>query len=265
MDSTKAVLDAILEAESDCCPPPSLVPREDVESMESEVQNDMKPVFALLVPLTPSEEPMVSSMGCAYDNIRLTENTGGSCGISFEESVNQGEVIDELGIGAEGSPHVSMCGSLTQGLLSQEDDSFSTRYNCSLEVKEVHEFSCSFCLQRFPSKYSLVMHVFIHIDGVQPPKHVCKSCGEVFPSNDSLNKHLKMSEGDKVLPADNDKTFDSSDDHENIIFLEGDRKLSIMVQTEKQSSSKECWKSSKKSFNDTLHTQTVTCVAEKPD
>ncbi|XP_047101391.1 uncharacterized protein LOC124720134 isoform X2 [Schistocerca piceifrons] len=134
MDSTKAVLDAILEAESDCCPPPSLVPREDVESMESEVQNDMKPVFALLVPLTPSEEPMVSSMGCAYDNIRLTENTGGSCGISFEESVNQGEVIDELGIGAEGSPHVSMCGSLTQGLLSQEDDSFSTRYNCSLEV-----------------------------------------------------------------------------------------------------------------------------------
>ncbi|XP_049770281.1 uncharacterized protein LOC126108943 isoform X2 [Schistocerca cancellata] len=102
--------------------------------MESEVQNDMKPVFALLVPLTPNEEPMVSSVGCAYDNTRWIENTGESCGISFEESVNQGEVIDEQGIGAEGSSHVSMCGGLTQRLLSQEDDSFSTRYNCSLEV-----------------------------------------------------------------------------------------------------------------------------------
>ncbi|XP_046983614.1 uncharacterized protein LOC124553730 isoform X4 [Schistocerca americana] len=71
-DSTKAVLDAILEAESDCCPPPSLVPREDVESMESEVQNDMKPVFALLVPLTPSEEPVLETYPQLEDYGKVT-------------------------------------------------------------------------------------------------------------------------------------------------------------------------------------------------
>ncbi|XP_049843468.1 uncharacterized protein LOC126295198 [Schistocerca gregaria] len=56
-NSVDALLDAILEAERECCPPPLLVHKKDLNPVEYEVvQNDTKPVTAVLVPLTPKKE-----------------------------------------------------------------------------------------------------------------------------------------------------------------------------------------------------------------
>ncbi|XP_049946697.1 zinc finger and SCAN domain-containing protein 26-like [Schistocerca serialis cubense] len=106
------------------------------------------------------------------------------------------------------------------------------------------------------------MHIFIHIDGVQAPAYVCKSCGEVLPTDDSLKEHLRMSEGDQALLAANNEKLECGDDHENNISLES-VKEEIVEQTEKQSSSKETRKTLRKSFSDICNTHTVTQVAEK--
>ncbi|XP_049945087.1 uncharacterized protein LOC126426972 isoform X4 [Schistocerca serialis cubense] len=49
-NSMDALLDAILEAESECCPPPLLVHKKD-----------LNPVTAVLVPLAPKKEPQEES------------------------------------------------------------------------------------------------------------------------------------------------------------------------------------------------------------
>ncbi|XP_047100843.1 zinc finger protein 222-like [Schistocerca piceifrons] len=107
------------------------------------------------------------------------QNNEGCC-ISFEEAVNEEVVHNELEIDADKSVHFAMIS--------------------------------------FPSKYQLLMHVFIHIDGVQPPIYICKSCGEVFPSNNKLIEHLEISNGDQDLTPVNNEEFDYSDCHKNFVL-----------------------------------------------
>ncbi|XP_049843195.1 zinc finger protein 59-like isoform X2 [Schistocerca gregaria] len=211
-----------------------------------------------------TENTVAASIRNASDSTSCIQSAGESCDISFQETLHQGVVNDELEIDAEKSTDFTVCGSYTKISISQEDSLFSMRCSHSIREKDFHRFNCNFCLKSFPSKYRLIMHVFNHIDGVQAPAYVCKSCGEVLPTDDCLKKHLIMSNGDQALSAANSEVFDCSDDHENNISLESVREGS-MEMTEKQSSSKESRKTLKKSFNDVYNTHTVTQAAEKPE
>ncbi|XP_049797031.1 zinc finger protein ZFP2-like isoform X2 [Schistocerca nitens] len=205
---------------------------------------------------------VAASLRNASDSLSLIQSAGDSCDISYQETLHQGVVDDKLEIDAEKSTDFSMSYNYTKIRTSQEDSLCGTRLSCSIREKEFHKFICSFCLQSFPSKYRLIMHIFIHIDGVQAPAYVCKSCGEVFPTDDCLKEHLRMSEGNQALSAANSEKLECSDDHENNISLECVRE-GIVELTEKQSSSKETRKTLKKCFNDIHNTGNVTQVAEK--
>ncbi|XP_049945723.1 zinc finger protein 253-like isoform X3 [Schistocerca serialis cubense] len=181
---------------------------------------------------------------------RLTQSTGGSCGILCEETYHHGLVKDKLVIDMKTSTHE--LGPNTEDVIIDKECSDATRYDCSTSEKEFHEYSCNFCLQSFPSKYRLIMHVFMHIGGTQPPLYVCKWCGEVFHSNVSLKKHLRMSDN-SVLPASNHEKYGDSDHHQSSIFLDSEREVSVTEHNE-QSSCKETSKSSKKSSNDRRYT-----------
>ncbi|XP_049797036.1 zinc finger protein 660-like isoform X2 [Schistocerca nitens] len=205
---------------------------------------------------------VAASLRNASDSLSLIQSAGDSCDISYQETLHQGVVDDKLEIDAEKSTDFSMSYNYTKIRTSQEDSLCGTRLSCSIREKEFHMFICSFCLQSFPSKYRLIIHIFIHIDGVQAPAYVCKSCGEVYPTDDCLKEHLRMSEGDQPLSAANSEKPECGDDHENNISLECVRE-GIVEQAEKKSSSKETKKTLKKSFNDIHNTGNVTKVAEK--
>ncbi|XP_049944471.1 zinc finger protein 98-like [Schistocerca serialis cubense] len=210
-----------------------------------------------------TENTVAASIRNTSDSTSFIQSSGESCDISFEETMHQGIVNNELEIDAEKSTDFTVCSSYTKISISQEDSLFSMRCSRSIREKEFHKFNCDFCLKSFPSKYRLIMHVFNHIDGVQAPAYVCKSCGEVLPTDDCLKKHLRMSEVDQALSAANSEIVDWSDDHENIISLEKVRE-GTMEQTEKQSSSKKSRKTFKKSLHDVCNTDNVTQAAEKP-
>ncbi|XP_049843458.1 zinc finger protein 99-like isoform X2 [Schistocerca gregaria] len=206
---------------------------------------------------------VAASLINASDSLSLIQSAGDSCDISYQETLHQGVVDDKLEIDAEKSTDFSMYHNYTKIWTSQDDSLCGVRIcSSSIREKEFHKFNCSFCLQSFPSKYRLIMHIFIHVDGVQAPAYVCKSCGEVFLTDDCLKEHLRMSEGDQALSAANSEKPECSDDHENNISLECVRQ-GIVEQTEKKSSSKETRKTLKKSFNDIHNTGNVTQAAEK--
>ncbi|XP_046983240.1 zinc finger protein 239-like [Schistocerca americana] len=100
------------------------------------------------------------------------------------------------------------------------------------------------------------MHIFIHIDGVQAPAFVCKSCGEVLPADDCLKEHLRVRECAQALSATNSEKLECSDDHENNISFECVQE-GIVEQTEEPPSYKVPRKTFKKSFNDICNTLTV--------
>ncbi|XP_047101147.1 zinc finger protein 723-like isoform X1 [Schistocerca piceifrons] len=205
---------------------------------------------------------VAASIRKASDSLSFIQSAGDSCDISYQETSHQGVVNDKLEIYAEKSTDFSVSHNYTKIQTSQEDGLCGTRLSCSIREKEFHKFNCSFCLQSFPSKYRLIMHVFIHIDGVQAPSYVCKSCGEVFPTDDCFKEHLRMREGDQALSATNSETLECSDDHENNISFECVQD-GIVEQTEEPPSYKVPRKTFKKSFNDICNTHTVKETEEK--
>ncbi|XP_047101777.1 zinc finger protein ZFP2-like isoform X2 [Schistocerca piceifrons] len=205
------------------------------------------------------EVSVATSTRYASNSSRLIQSTGGSCGISFEETVHHGLVKNELVRGGEKTEHE--CGSHTQELTMDDDSSLSTTYECSMRQKEFNVFSCNFCLQSFPSKYRLIMHVFMHIDGVQPPMYVCKCCGEVFQSNVNLKKHLRMGENCRLLTAGNHESG-CSGEHSNSVLLGSEPEDSPTEHTE-QSSHKESLKATKTFLNDTFNAR-MTYDSVKP-
>ncbi|XP_049946712.1 zinc finger protein 708-like isoform X1 [Schistocerca serialis cubense] len=197
-----------------------------------------------------TENIVAASERYASDSARLIHSTGGSCGTSCEETCHHGRVLDDLEIDREKSPREF--GRHKEGIMDKEC-SVATIYDCSMREKEFHVYSCNFCLQSFPSKYRLIMHVFMHIDGMQPPLYVCKWCGEVFHSNVSLKKHLRMSENYKDLTAANHEKYGFSDKHQSGIF--SDRVSEVPVTEHNELSSyKETWKASNRSSNDICNT-----------
>ncbi|XP_049944317.1 zinc finger protein 98-like [Schistocerca serialis cubense] len=168
--------------------------------------------------------------------------------------IHHGLVKNEMEVGREKS--TQECGIHAEKSTVNEDNSFGSRYHCGLGEKEFHIYVSNFCLQSFPSKYRLIMHVFMHIDGVQPPLYVCKWCGEVFYSNVSLKKHLRTSENYQVLTAGNHENYGCSDKHHSSIFLDGEPDVSVREHNE-HNSYKETWKASKKSPNDIYNTHTA--------
>ncbi|XP_049770042.1 zinc finger protein 429-like isoform X1 [Schistocerca cancellata] len=197
-----------------------------------------------------TEDIVETSTRYTYDSARLTQSTGGSCGILCEETYHHGLVQDKLVIDMKTS--TDELGPNTEDVIIDKECSDATRYDCSTREKEFHVYSCNFCLQSFPSKYRLIMHVFMHIDSTQPPLYVCKWCGEVFHSNVSLKKHLRMSEN-SVLPASNHEKYGDSDHHQSSIFLDSEPEVSVTEHNE-QSSCKETLKASKKSSNERRYT-----------
>ncbi|XP_049945446.1 zinc finger protein 239-like isoform X1 [Schistocerca serialis cubense] len=153
-------------------------------------------------------------------------------------------------------------GTNTDDVTIDKECSVATQYDCATREKELHVYICNFCQQSFPSKYRLTMHVFIHIDGIQPPLYVCKWCGEVLHSDVSLKKHLKMSEY-YVLTAGNHETYGYSDKHESSIFLNSDPVVSVAEYND-QPSYKETRKASKKS-SDMCNTQTANFAEKTSD
>ncbi|XP_049945477.1 zinc finger protein 492-like isoform X2 [Schistocerca serialis cubense] len=205
---------------------------------------------------------VAASIRNASDSLRFIQSAGDSCDISYQETLHQGVVNDKLEIYAEKSTDFSVSHNYTKIQTSQEDGLCGTRLSCSTRGKEFHKFNCSFCLQSFPSKYRLIMHIFIHIDGVQAPAFVCKSCGEVLPSDDCLKEHLRMMEGDQALSATNSEKLECSDDHENNISFDCVQE-GIVEQTAGPPSYKVPRKTFKKSFNDICNTHTVKQAEEK--
>ncbi|XP_047101438.1 zinc finger protein 724-like isoform X1 [Schistocerca piceifrons] len=207
---------------------------------------------------------VAASIRKSSDSLSFIQSAGDSCDISYQETLHQGVVNDKLERYAEKSTDGSVSHNCTKVQTSQEDGLCGTRLSCSIREKEFHKFNCSFCLQSFPSKYRLIMHIFIHIDGVQAPAFVCKSCGEVLPTDDCLKEHLRMREGDQALSATNSEKLECSDDHENNISLECVQE-GIVEQTEEPTSYKVPRKTFKKSFNDIRNTHTVKEAEEKLD
>ncbi|XP_049796654.1 zinc finger protein 729-like isoform X2 [Schistocerca nitens] len=198
-----------------------------------------------------SEHNVETSTRCASDSARFTQTTGGSCSISCEETCHHRLVQDELVIDMEKSTHGFSTN--TEDVTIDKECSVATQYDCSTREKELHVYSCNLCHQSFSSKYGLIMHVFMHIDGTQPPSYVCKWCGEVFHSNVVLKKHMRMSENCQVLTADSHEKYGHSDEHETTNLLDSEGEVSVTEHNE-QSSCKETWKDSKKPSNDMCNT-----------
>ncbi|XP_049770130.1 zinc finger protein 99-like isoform X2 [Schistocerca cancellata] len=194
-----------------------------------------------------TENIVETSTRYGSDSARLTQSTGGSCGVLCEENCHHRLVNDELVIDMEKSTHEF--GTDAEDGVIHEECSVATQYDCSMRKKELHVYSCNFCQQSFPSKYRLIMHVFMHIDGTQPPSYVCEWCGEVFHSNVSLKKHLRMGENYQNLTVGNHGKYGFSDEHQSIIFLDSEPEVSVAERNE-QSSYEETRKASKKSSND---------------
>ncbi|XP_049770056.1 zinc finger protein 99-like isoform X2 [Schistocerca cancellata] len=205
---------------------------------------------------------VAASIRNASDSLSFIQSAGDSCDISYQETLHQGVVNDKLEKDAEKSTDFSVSHNCTKVQTSQEDGLCGTRLSCSIREKELHKFNCSFCLQSFPSKYRLIMHIFIHIDGVQAPAFVCKSCGEVLPTDDCLKEHLRVREVDQTLSATNSEKLECSDDHENNISFECVQE-GIVEQTEEPPSYKVPRKTFKKSVNDICNTHTVKEAEEK--
>ncbi|XP_049843628.1 uncharacterized protein LOC126295260 isoform X6 [Schistocerca gregaria] len=136
-----------------------------------------------------------ADMHFARDEHRSTEIP------SFEESYLQNVSSGELVRNEEKSIHFISCSAPTRGIGLQLDNSFCSTAYMSMVDNIFSVFTCSSCLERFSSKYSLIMHVFVHIDCVQPPLHVCRYCGEVFLTYFGLNKHLWTEDDDGTLIA----------------------------------------------------------------
>ncbi|XP_049770000.1 zinc finger protein 43-like isoform X3 [Schistocerca cancellata] len=197
--------------------------------------------------LNISENTVETSIRCASDSARFTQTTGGCCSISCEETCHHRLVQDEL----EKSTHGFSTN--TEDLTIDKGCSVATQYDCSTREKELHVYSCNFCQQSFSSKYRLIMHVFMHIDGTQPPSYVCKWCGEVFHSNVGLKKHMRMSENCRVLTADSHEKYGHSDEHQTTTSLDSEAEISVTEHND-QSTCKETWKNSKKPSNDICNT-----------
>ncbi|XP_049769562.1 zinc finger protein 429-like [Schistocerca cancellata] len=198
-----------------------------------------------------TENTVETSTRCASDSARFTQTTDGSCSISCEETCHHRLVQDELVIDMEKSTHGFSTN--TEDLTTDKECSVATQYDCSTREKELHVYSCDFCQQSFSSKYRLIMHVFMHIDGTQPPSHVCKWCGEVFHSNVGLKKHMRISENCQVLTVDSHEKYGHSDEHQTTTSLDSEADVSVTEHNE-QSSCKETWKDSKKPSNDICNT-----------
>ncbi|XP_049770321.1 zinc finger protein 708-like isoform X1 [Schistocerca cancellata] len=211
------------------------------------------------VEVNVTENIVTTSKRYTSDSARLIQSASGSCGISCEETYHHGLVKDESEVGREKSTHEF--DTHTEELTVNEDSSFVTRYDCGMREKEFHVYSCNFCLQSFTSKYRLIMHVFMHIDGTQPPLYVCKWCGEVFHSNVSLNQHWRMSDNYKILTAGNHEKYGCSDEPQSSTSLDSEPEVSVTEQNE-QSSYRETWKASNNSSNYICNTH-MTNDAEK--
>ncbi|XP_049797367.1 zinc finger protein 708-like isoform X4 [Schistocerca nitens] len=168
----------------------------------------------------------------------LTQCTSGSCGVPCEETCHHRLVQGELVIDMKSTHEF---GTNTEDMTLDKNCSVATRYNCSTRENELHVYSCNFCQQSFPSKYKFIKHVFMHIDGMQPPLYVCRWCGEVFHSNVSLKKHLRMSENYHVLTAGNREKYGSSEEHQSSIFSDSEPEVSVAEYNE-LNSYKETWK-----------------------
>ncbi|XP_049770165.1 zinc finger protein 107-like isoform X2 [Schistocerca cancellata] len=185
------------------------------------------------------------------DTARLTQSTGRRCGISCEITCHHGLLQNEFVTDMEKS--TQEFGTCTEDVTVDKKCSVATQHDCSKREKELHVYSCNFCQQGFPSKYRLIKHVFMHIDGMQPPLYVCKWCGEVFNSNVSLKKHLRMSDNYHVLTLGNSEKYGCSDEYQSNILLDSLSEVSV-TEHNVQSSYKETWKDSKKSSNDMCNT-----------
>ncbi|XP_049944299.1 zinc finger protein 160-like [Schistocerca serialis cubense] len=209
--------------------------------------------------MNETETIVETSTRYASDSARLSQTTGGSCGISCEETCHHGLVQDELVADMEKSTH--KFGTYTEDVTVNKECSVATQYDCSMREKELHVYSCNFCQQSFPSKYRFIKHVFMHIDGMQPPLYVCKWCGEVFNSNVSLKKHLRMSENYHVLTVDNHERYDYTDEHQSSIFLNSEPEV-FVTELNELNPYKETGKAANKSSNDVCNIH-MTNDAEK--
>ncbi|XP_049796595.1 zinc finger protein 708-like isoform X2 [Schistocerca nitens] len=168
--------------------------------------------------LEPSVTENIVETSTRYtsDSARLTQCTGGSSGISCEETCHHRLVQDELMIDMKSTQEF---GTNTEDTAVDKNCSVATRYNCSMWEKELHVYSCNFCHQSFPSKYRFIKHVFMHIDGMEPPSYVC-----------------------------NHEKYGYSDEHQSTSF--SDSEPDVSVSELKLNSYKETWKAANKSAND---------------
>ncbi|XP_049945352.1 uncharacterized protein LOC126427170 isoform X1 [Schistocerca serialis cubense] len=170
-----------------------------------------------------TEDTVGTSTRYASDSARFTQTTGGSCSKSCEETCHHRLVQEELVIDMEKSTHGFSTN--TEDVTINKECSVATRCDCSTREKELHVYSCNFCQQSFPSKYRLIMHVFMHNDGTQPHLYVCKWCGEVFDSNVGLKNHMKMSDNCQFLTADSHERYGHSDEHQSSTLLDSEQKF----------------------------------------
>ncbi|XP_049769915.1 zinc finger protein 596-like [Schistocerca cancellata] len=159
-------------------------------------------------PLSMADYQEGASEGSVPGSIRLIKTTG-------EETCLQGATADELDNAAERSAHSVGIRTPRQVSSSQEQIAFCSSNNYNFEE---NVFTCSSCQQSFSSKYSLTMHVFIHIDGVEPPENICMWCGKVFTSHDSLSKHSVVQKVKSQEKCDQQSAL--SDEYDSLQFCE---------------------------------------------
>ncbi|XP_049945539.1 zinc finger protein 665-like isoform X1 [Schistocerca serialis cubense] len=131
----------------------------------------------------------------AAESIWSIKSASEAGNVLLEEKYLQGMSGDKLHISAGKSADFGESANATQVFCSLADNALRTRDNYSLKENELQNFKCDSCKECFSSKYKLIMHVFIHIDGVEPPRYICPGCGEVFRNSGSLRKHFMMQRG----------------------------------------------------------------------
>ncbi|XP_049843935.1 zinc finger protein 708-like isoform X4 [Schistocerca gregaria] len=165
-------------------------------------------------PLHITDEEGIASERLAPLSPRLTKIANESGNTGCEETHLQEATCEELDIDAQKSTNVVGSGSLNKVCFSKQDNAVCARNNIFKE----NEFTCSSCKQTFLSKYNLIMHVFTHIDGVQPPVHICTTCGEVFHTHDGLSRHSMVEKRTSQEESEQHSTVSNSKPNRSDVF-----------------------------------------------
>ncbi|XP_058832117.1 zinc finger protein 62 homolog [Topomyia yanbarensis] len=75
------------------------------------------------------------------------------------------------------------------------DKRFPKQKLLNAHLKAHIQVECSICNRKLANVYSLKVHMMMHADSLEQPKHICDTCGKEFPRKMALDQHIKRHMG----------------------------------------------------------------------